>query len=74
MWDGDYCCVAKMKIMQEGYNKNGGFFQPMWMNEQLEKSMKANAGCDEFEEDYDTTNLQEYHKYLELKALARELS
>lgn len=50
-WDGDYCCVPNMKILQYGNGK-------IWMNEDLIRTMEYNKDC----EDYEYTS---YHKHYE---------
>lgn len=48
-WDGDYCCVADMKIHQFGFgNQNGGYFGTTYMNEDIDNTMQTPETCDDW--------------------------
>lgn len=76
-WDGDYACVTKFLLLQNGIcGKIGGYHDPAWITSQLEKNMKFANECKDYEdsghpftEDY----IEEFKKYRELQKKVEEL-
>lgn len=69
-WDGDYCCIDKMAILQEGLHDNRGYIEHPYMTTQLEDNMQTPKTCEEYEykegiakADYE----YEYKKFRELQ-------
>lgn len=53
-WDGDYCCFPNFKIHQYGYS-NG-----IWMNEDIDNTMKTPETCEDYEKITYPSILNEY--------------
>lgn len=58
-WDGDYCCVKHMKILQESH---GGDF-----NDDILMSIVLNKGCRDWDENNNPQFLDLFNKFLKTK-------
>lgn len=71
-WDGDYCCVPNMKILQCGINGD------IWMTRDLLISMNHNKNCKDYErrnEHHPTTKMyiDEFEKFTKWDKLCKQL-
>lgn len=70
-WDGDYCCIKKMKIHQYGILYPYGY---PWMNEDIDNTMKTLETCEEYEYDpYNYEYIEEYKNFKKWDKLCKQL-